>query len=181
VTATASVRPGPAPGAGPARLSDVARAAAVPLIAGALIIALLSAWVVTGGGGTIIRIRIRVELAAIPMRAYTVSRAAAIRSAPTYLTIRNLGSQPDELLAVRTPASAHVTLLGPPRPGGGRQVLRDITIPAGGSVTLTPFGDDVVLRDPVPYEADMTVPLTLVFRRAGQVQADATVTAPGTP
>lgn len=181
MTATAPVRQGPAPAAGPGRLSDVARAAAVPLIAGALIIAVLSAWVLTGGGGTITRIRIRVELAAIPMRAYTVSRAAAIRSAPTYLTIRNLGSEPDELLAVRTPAAAHVALLGPPRPGGGRPVLRDIAIPAGGSVTLTPFGDDVVLRDPALYEADMTVPLTLVFRRAGQVQSDATVTAPGTP
>jgi copper(I)-binding protein len=35
--------------------------------------------------------------------------------------------------------------------------------------------------DPVAYESKGSVPLTLVFRNAGQVTIDATVTAPGTP
>ena len=60
-------------------------------------------------------------------------------------------------------------------------MVRELTIPAGGTVTLTPFGDDVVLTDPVRYENDATVPLTLTFRQAGRVTVTADVTAPGTP
>ena len=48
-------------------------------------------------------------------------------------------------------------------------------------ITLTPFGDNVVLRDPVRYESDSTVPLTLTFRHAGTITISADVTAPGTP
>ena len=87
----------------------------------------------------------------------------------------------DELLAVRSPVAHHIVLLrrtGPEDPG---TVAGALTIPAESSVTLTPFGDDVVLRDPVRYEYDSTVPLTLTFRHAGTVTVSADVTAPGTP
>ena len=48
-------------------------------------------------------------------------------------------------------------------------------IPARGTVTLTPFGTDVVLRDPARYENDATVRLTLTFRRAGRISVTADV------
>jgi copper(I)-binding protein len=48
-------------------------------------------------------------------------------------------------------------------------------------LSLSPLADDVVLENPVPFEGRQTVPLTLVFRHAGQVTIDAPVTAPGTP
>ena len=64
---------------------------------------------------------------------------------------------------------------------GPGPTLSALAIPAHGSITLSPLSDDAVLLDPAPYESDMTVPLTLVFRHAGRVQVDATVTAPGSP
>ncbi len=93
----------------------------------------------------------------------------------------NPTSAADELIAVRSPVAAHIVLLrriGPEDPG---TVAGALTIPARSSLTLTPFGDNVVLRDPVRYESDSTVPLTLTFRHAGTVTVSADVTAPGTP
>ena len=56
-----------------------------------------------------------------------------------------------------------------------------LVIPAHGTLTLTPFGDDLVLQQPSPYESRATVPLTLTFRHSGTVTIDAPVTGPGTP
>ena len=64
---------------------------------------------------------------------------------------------------------------------GHRPVVGRLAIPAHGSLTLTPLSADAVLEDPVRYETDMTVPLTLTFAHAGQVHVDAAVTAPGSP
>ena len=49
-------------------------------------------------------------LAAVPMRAFTSRAADAVGAAGVYLTIRNLASTPDELIAVRSPVSRHVVL-----------------------------------------------------------------------
>jgi hypothetical protein len=99
-----------------------------------LVAGLLSAWVITGGAGTITRIWIQIGLAAVVMRAYAASHA--IHGAPTYLTIRNLSRE---------------------------------------------LSADVVLLDPARDETDITVPLSLTFRQAGQIHVDASVTAPGSP
>jgi hypothetical protein len=61
-------------------LVELARAAAGPLICAAVLIALLSAWVASSGAGALTRVRLRVTLAAVPMRAFT---PASTRPAPT--------------------------------------------------------------------------------------------------
>lgn len=162
-------------------LRDLVRAAAAPVACAAVLIGLLSAWVASGGAGRISPVRIRISLAAVPMRGYTAAAAASVHSAGTYLTIRNLSSTPDELLSVRSPAAHRIELTTRTGPAGGRSVIPDLTIPAAGTVTLSPFGTDVVLEDPLPFEAAGMVPLTLTFRHAGQVTVNAAVTAPGTP
>ena len=182
MTATA---PAPAPPAAPARahgrLAEVVRAAAAPLISAILITGLLAGWVASGGAGSVTRIQVQITLAAVPMRAYLPRQASAIHQAPTYLTIRNLSSQPDELLSASSPIARRVILTGPPGPHGTRPTVPGLAIPAHGSITLSPLSDDVVLIDPAPYESEMTVPLTLVFRHAGRVQVGATVSGPGAP
>jgi copper(I)-binding protein len=162
-------------------LGDLARAAAAPVACAAVLTGLLSAWVATGGTGTIVPVRIQISQAAVPMRGYPGATAAPSGPAGTFLTIVNPTSAADELIAVRSPVATHIVLLrrtGPEDPG---TVTGALTIPARSSLTLTPFGDDVVLRDPVRYESDSTVPLTLTFRHAGTVTVSADVTAPGTP
>ena len=162
-------------------LSDLARAAAAPVACAAVLIGLLSVWVATGGTGNIVPVRIQISGAAVPMRGYPGATAAPSGPASTFLTIVNRTSTADELIAVRSPVATHIVLrhrTGPEDPG---TVVAELTIPAKSSLTLTPFGDDVVLRDPVRFESNGTVPLTLTFRHAGTVTVSADVTAPGTP
>jgi copper(I)-binding protein len=165
--------------AGHGRLAELARAAVGPVACAAVLIGLLSAWVAGTGAGTLTRVRIQVTLAAVPMRAFNPK--AAVGAARLYLTIRNLAGTPDELLAVRTPIATDVALTERAAAGAPAAVVSGIAIPANATLTLSPLGDDVVLENPVPFEDRQSVPLTLVFRHAGQLTIDAPVTAPGTP
>jgi copper(I)-binding protein len=115
------------------------------------------------------------------MRAFIPRAAASVGAATTFHTIRKLSGTPDQLVAVRSPIARHVVLTVRDGPAGPRFVVRDLAIPAHGTRTLSPFGDDVVLRDPAPFETSQSVPLILTFRHAGTVTLQATVTAPGTP
>jgi copper(I)-binding protein len=158
-------------------LTELVGAAAVPVACAVALVAVLSAWVASGGGGTLTRVQIQVTLAAVPVRGFTAQSAADVHAAHTYLIIRNLAATPDELTAVRSPVSSHVVLTrrvslnGPPAVVGGLQV------PAKGTLSLTPLTDDVVLDNPAPFEQSRQVPLTLVFRNAGQVTIEARVIA----
>jgi copper(I)-binding protein len=156
---------------------NLLRAVVGPVICAVVVTGLLAAWAGTGGGGTLTRVTLQVTQAAVPMRAFTPRAADAIRTAATFLTIRNLSGTPDELVAARSPFARRVVLT---QRGGPAQV-GPLVIPAHGILTLTPFGDDLVLQQPSPYESRATVPLTLTFRHSGTVTIDATVTSPGTP
>ncbi len=160
---------------------DLARAAIGPVICAVVLVSLLSAWVATGGAGTLSRVRIQVSQAAVPMRAFTPQAAAGIGAATTFLTIRNLSDSPDELIAARSPDARSVILTTRAGPAAPRTTVAGLTVPARGTLTLSPFGNDLLLQHPDPFETTATVPLTLIFRDAGTVTIDATVTAPGTP
>ena len=162
-------------------MRDVLRAVAGPLICAVVVTGLLAAWVGTGGGGTLTRVRLQVTQAAVPMRAFTPQKAAEVHAATTFLTIRNLSGTSDELVAARSPFARRVVLTQRAGPAGRPARVGGLVIPAHGTLTLTPFGDDLVLRQPSPYESLATVPLTLTFRHAGTVTIEATVTGPGTP
>jgi Cu+-exporting ATPase len=161
--------------------AGLATAAAGPVICAAMVVTLLSAWVGWGRAGTLSGPRLQVTLAAVPMRAFSPQLSDSITTASTFLTIRNLGSTADELVAVRSPVARRVTLITRDGLDGQQAVVGELTVPAGGTLTLSPVGDDAVLRDPVPFESSQAVPLTLVFRHAGQVIIDAPVTIPGSP
>jgi copper(I)-binding protein len=167
--------------AGPGWLSDLARSAAGPVICAAVLTGVLSAWAAAGGAGTLTRVRLEVTMAAVPMRAFTPRAAAAAGAAHTYLAIRNLTGTTDELIAVRSPIARHVVLTRRDGPGSPPVVVGGLSVPAGGTLNLSPLTDDVVLEDPAPFQNSSGVPLTLVFRHAGQVTIVASVTAPGTP
>ncbi len=164
---------------GRAWLRDLLRAAAGPVICAVVLTGLLAAWVASGGAGTLTRVRLQVTLAAVPMRAFTPQ--AAVGTATTFLTIKNLSGTPDELIAARSPIAGRVVLTERSGPTAPRTVIAGLVVPAHGTLTLSPFGDDVVLQDPAPFETSTAVPLTLTFRHAGTVTIDAPVTAPGTP
>jgi copper(I)-binding protein len=102
-----------------------------------------------------------------------------------YLTVVNAGSVDDRLLRVATAAAGvaetHETLM---QDGMMRMVPRPegFAIPAGGTLTLEPGGKHVMLRELQPPAAGAaTLPLTLHFERAGAVEVQAALAAPGAP
>jgi copper(I)-binding protein len=171
----------PVPAAARSRFADVIRAAAGPLICTVILIALLSAWVSTGGAGTLTPIRLKITLAAVPMRAFTRQAASTIHTATTFITIRNLSGSADELVAIRSPIARSAFFIERPGLAAHSITVSGLEIPPHSTLNLTPFGDDVVLRDPAPFEDLQTVPLTLTFRHAGTVTIQAAVSAPDTP
>jgi copper(I)-binding protein len=162
-------------------LSDLTRAAAIPVACAVVLGGLLAGWVLTGGVGTIHRVQIQVTQAAVPMRGYSTGTSAAVHSAGTYLTIRDLTGRADELTAVTSPVARRVVLTQRRSLTGPRTVVRELTVPAHGTLTLTPFGDDVILENPRAYETRSSVPLVLTFRHTGKLAVNAAVSAPGTP
>jgi copper(I)-binding protein len=152
------------------------RAGLAPVICAAVLIGLLSAWVATGGAGTVSRVTIRVGQAAV-----TLPSSSAPGQAGTYLTITNLGG-PDTLLSARSQAGGKVAFVRHNGSAAGPgTAMRQVAIPAHGTLSLSPLGLDIVLQDPGSLTVGGTVPLVLTFRHAGRVTVYATVTPPGTP
>jgi copper(I)-binding protein len=146
------------------------------VICAAALIGLLSAWVATGGAGTVSRVTIRVGQAAVTLPSSTAPGQAA-----TFLTITNLGGS-DMLLSVRSPAASRVTFARHNGSAAGPGItLRQMAIPAHATLSLNPFGPDIVLQDPHSLTVGASVPLILTFRHGGRVTVYATVTPPGTP
>jgi hypothetical protein len=56
-----------------------------------------------------------------------------------------------------------------------------MAIPVHATLSLSPFGLDVVLQDPGSRTVGASVPRVLTFRHAGRLTEYATVTPPGTP
>ncbi len=165
-------RPGRPPGPG----AELLRAGLAPVICAAALIGLLSAWVTTGGAGTVSRVTIRIGQAAV-----TLPSSSAPDQAATFLTITNLGA-PDTLLSVRSPAASRVMFVRHNGSAAGPGIaLRQVAIPAHGTLSLSPFGLDIVLQDPGSLTVGGSVPLLLTFRHAGRVTVYAAVTPPGTP
>ena len=165
--------------AGPGQARELARAAAGPVACAIALIVLLSGWVATGGAGTLTRIRLQVTLAAIPMRGYLPQTRTG--PATSFLAISNLTATPDQLIGAASPVARRVVLTQGAGPTARRAVVSALPIPADGTLALSPFGDDVVLEDPVAFENRQAVPLTLRFRHSGTITIDVPVTAPGTP
>ena len=169
------------PGTAPTWLGDAARAAAIPVACAVVLIGLLATWVATGGAGTIHRVQVQVSQAVVPARGFTAAQATAVHTAGTYLTIRNLTGRADELTAVSSPVAGRVELTQRQTLTGPRTVVRELTVPAHGTLRLTPFGNDVILENPAAYENRGTVALVLTFRHAGKIAVSAAVSAPGSP
>jgi copper(I)-binding protein len=162
-------------------LAGLAKAALAPAASAAVLVGLLSGWVASGGAGTLQRVQIQVELAAIPLPPGQDNAVATADVAATYLVIKNLGA-PDDLLAARSPLAQRIALTRRGnKPSGSGALLSGLAIPGDGSVSLSPFGADIVLIRPAALHVGEMVPLTLTFRRAGRVTVEAMVTPPGTP
>jgi periplasmic copper chaperone A len=118
--------------------------------------------------------------AEVTLGALTISSAWASAMLPGqpagggYLTVRNGGAEADRLLSIASPAAEKAEV-------HRMQVVDDVMvmrpvadgleIPAGGLLELKPGGFHLMFsKVKEPFEAGTTVPVTLTFEKAGQVE-----------
>lgn len=156
-------------------LAAAIRTVGPPVSAAVLLICMLTFWVTSGGFGTVAQVKITVGGATVPMPATPGITAA-------YLTIKNSGDEADELVSVRTASASESMLIQNTTTGssGDMHEVPGVAVPAHGSVTLNPFGADVMLSNTKPLHVGETVTLILTFQKIGDVTVQATVTPPGT-
>lgn len=115
------------------------------------------------------------------------SRATAPRAqvGAGFLTIRNTDARPDRLLSASSPRAAKVEIHTMSMEGGVmrmRPLPDGLEIPARGVATLAPGGNHLMLIGlKAPLKQGERVPATLRFARAGAVQVQLAVAAPGAP
>lgn len=99
-----------------------------------------------------------------------------------YLTITNAGTAEDRLVAASSPAAPKVEI-HEMKVVGDVMVMRPLAglvIPAGATVELKPGGLHVMfMQVPQGFAAGGTVPLTLQFEKAGQVELQLPVRGAG--
>jgi copper(I)-binding protein len=99
-----------------------------------------------------------------------------------FMTIRNAGSAADRLVAARAAIARAVELHTHIREGDVMRMrpVPAIEVPAGQTVTLQPGGLHLMLIGlNAPLEQGSTVPVTLVFERAGEIAIELKVESAG--
>lgn len=92
--------------------------------------------------------------------------------AAIYLTVKNVGSRADDLVAATSPAAPDVMLMTENVHGsfGSMGMLSELRIPPHGEASLVPGHDHVMLEQPtVTFTVGETVLVTLRFKWAGSV------------
>ena len=112
--------------------------------------------------------------------AWTRPTAAGMPMGVAYFTVRNDGPKADAIVAATTPAAAHVEFHQTTLADGMARMrpLREIVVPAGGTVSVAPGGIHLMLVDlGKPLAAGARIPLVLEFRDAGKVEISLAVEA----
>ncbi len=111
-------------------------------------------------------------------QAWAAPSSGTKRTGSVYLTIRNAGPEPDWLVSAHSPAALLTELRSHragPVVGPARKVL-GIALPVGKTVTLKPGGELIALIDVTePYRLGGSVPVTLIFQKAGEITISAPV------
>ena len=99
-----------------------------------------------------------------------------------YMTIANRGAAPDRLLSASSPAAPKLELHAHIRDGDVMRMreVPSIEIPAGRTVSMQPGGLHLMFMGlSQPLAQGTTVPVTLRFERAGEVQVNLAIQAAG--
>ena len=105
--------------------------------------------------------------------AYTRATMPGQQVAGGFMKIENKGNSVDQLLSASSPASDEVQLHEMAMEGNVMKMrqVKDISVPAGGSVELKPGGLHLMFMSiKAPFSAGDTVPVKLKFAKAGDVE-----------
>ena len=113
--------------------------------------------------------------------AYVRATAPGQPAAGAFMKIENSGSA-DQLVSASSPAAGEVQLHQMSMEGNVMKMgqVKDIAVPANGSVDLKPGGYHIMLMNiKAPLKAGDTVPVKLKFAKAGEVEVKLPVNAVG--
>lgn len=110
------------------------------------------------------------------------ARASVSKTAEAFLTIRNTGTEADQLMAISSPIAKRVEIMRYEQIGGvnSAQSIKLLELPPGKSIALAPATTVLSLVGlKRPLQAGSTITLTLTFARAGAVSVFAEVAKAG--
>lgn len=114
-------------------------------------------------------------------RPWSRATPPAARVGAGYLVITNGGAAADRLLSASSPAAGRVEVHEMRMDGGVmrmRELAQGLAIPPGATVELKPGGYHLMLMElPAPLAAGSSVPMSLVFERAGRVDVELKIEA----
>ena len=114
--------------------------------------------------------------------AYTRATAPGQQVAGGFMKIENKGNVADQLVSASSPAAGEVQLHEMAMDGNVMKMrqVKDIAVPAGGSVELKPGGYHLMFMNlKGPFAAGQAVPVKLKFAKAGEVEVKMPVNATG--
>lgn len=111
------------------------------------------------------------------------SASPVAKTGAAYVTITNTGETSDRLIGVEGDAAGMIQIHMTEMTNGVmsmKEVEGGIEIPAGAKITLEPGGNHVMLMGlKAPLVEGETLPLTLVLEKAGKVDVEVPIMAPG--
>lgn len=156
-----------------------------PLLAALLLAALIPATAQHAGAGHARPVPAPTARAALPLAVKDVVVVAVPPGATetsAFLTLRNTGRTPVVLTGAGSAVAAHTMLMRTRRDTQGRTgmvTVKTLTVPAGGTLTLKPSGDHLMLMDlKRPLKVGETLTLTLTARGGGRLAVKAVVRKP---
>jgi len=99
-----------------------------------------------------------------------------------FFTATNKGREADRLIAAESPAAASIELHGIRVVGYGitmKPMERGLGLPPDTAITLKPRGYHLLMALKAPLTEGQKVPVTLTFEKAGTLQIELVVAAPG--
>ena len=107
------------------------------------------------------------------------------QAAGGFLVLTNKGATADRLIAVRSPVADRAEIHEMKMDGNVmrmRELEKGLEIPPGGTVELRPGGIHIMFMGlKAPFAKDTSIPLTLVFEKAGSIDVEVLVQAMGAP
>ena len=112
--------------------------------------------------------------------AYVRATAPGQHAAGAFMKIENGAAASDQLVSASSPAAGEVQLHQMSMEGNVMKMgqVKDITVPANGTVDLKPGGYHIMLMNiKAPLKVGETVPVKLKFAKAGEVEVKLPVNA----
>ncbi|MFE7297026.1 MULTISPECIES: copper chaperone PCu(A)C [unclassified Streptomyces] len=148
-------------------------AGAVPLLTCLATLGTLTAWTATGNAGTPARLTATDGRVLIP---------AGNDATAAFFTLRNTGTANDVLTGVTGPPG-HRTMLSRDvaigRNARSMSMVEGVTVPAGGTLTMTPTTLDIMISPPPRLAPGDRLTFTLHFRDSPPLTVDARAVRPG--